>query len=98
MSSVGTRSSVPSISSFRTFREHAAAGRKSATAAAMTTASAFSAAADTAFIISFAERTCSTFRNGGSGSRVGPVTSVTSAPKRRATDAIANPSCRWRGW
>ncbi len=91
MSSVGTREILPSNVSFLIFCDAADSGRKSATAAAITTASAVSAASATAPIISFAERTRTVRMNGGSGNRVGPATRVTSAPNRRAATAMANP-------
>jgi hypothetical protein len=94
---VSSRVRVCSPAAFFSLCRDGAAGRWSATAAAMTTASAVLTAASTAACMSRALPTRTSWTPAGSGSSVGPQTSVTSAPRRAATRARAHP-CRPLEW
>jgi hypothetical protein len=69
----------------------ASRGRKSATAAAMTSTSAAGSAAATASRICSAVSTRTSSTPTGAGSAEGPEISVTSAPRRQAAAASAYP-------
>ena len=80
-----TPSSLPSL------RSAATLGRKSATAAAITTTSAEAARAITSASISAAVSTRTTSTPGGSGRSAAAVTSTTDAPRPAASTATASP-------
>ncbi len=92
MSSVGTRLISGAPSALRSFVVATSAGRKSATAAAITTTSDLAALASTASAISAAVST-STTSIPGATARSDVVTRVTSAPSSAAASARAWP---WR--
>ena len=81
----GTREPGPAFLIFWPLR---AAGRKSATAAVITTASAVRASSSIAACMSLAETTRMIFTPAGSGSSTFAATTVTSAP--RAAADLAN--------
>ena len=92
-----SRSAVGSNSNFNSPRRRlilcfsVRAGRKSATAAALITTVVCGNAARTAWRISSVVRTRSTRTPLGTGMAVGPLTKITSAPRRRAASATAYP-------
>ena len=90
MSAVGSSTTWGTPSAFLSLRSAAAAGRKSATAAAMTTMSQSSARASTACSISAAVSTRTTSTPAADGRGV-VVTSVTFAPRAAASSASAWP-------
>jgi hypothetical protein len=87
--SISMRSSPPS--SFLIFSPAGAAGRKSATAAAMTSTSASGRCSATAEAISAAVSTRTTRAPTGGGRWEGPETTTTSAPLRHAAAATSYP-------
>ncbi len=90
MSGVGSRVSDGGPSARFSLRCRAPAGRKSATAAAMTATSTPAARSQTASAISWAVSTVISAARGGAG-RLEVETSVTSAPRAAASAAIAYP-------
>ena len=82
---------LPNSSDFLIFSPLICFGRKSATAAALIIISCSCARSVTAVNISFADFTCIVSTNRGGSSAVGPVTSVTCAPLRLQTCAMAYP-------
>ena len=89
MSSVASSVIAGGPSPFWSLRPAGSAGRQSATAAAITTTSAPSAAPRTASRISAAVSIRTTAAPAGASRLVGPVTSVTAAPRRAASAATS---------